>query len=968
MSRKLLILLPAVMGMLLSSCGSEEPAAPIVIPPAEDKEFSGVAFNDASHVYDGNSYILDEVIGAPEGTSVTYTGRNLYSEVGRYEATALLEKEGYKSLTLYAYLTILPATITDISYSDIAVTYDGEDHINDIIRNGNLPIGVNESKEVKDENGNVVTSAINSGTYSYTFTLSGSNYNTKTLTATLTINKKEFPRLVLDNTTITYDGKDHIGEAQVTGDIPEGTNIEYRYVGDGDVTVTSIINAGSYGVYATISKENYVTRTLSAYFLVQKATFSGLSVSSAIVDYDGNDHINEVTLVGFLPDNTTVTKEVKKGGVTVTSAIEAGTYDYTFTVKNSNYVNKTLTGTLTIEVAKENMEVFYGVDGKVYFANGMHNKYLYSYDSSDSSIKLVDYSTPDRFFKNSDNTFGYVDKGVFTSSAKEINGSDINTLFTDGGLSSFVKADASTYYYSKNSLTASKSGIYKVEIVDENEEPVVTKIYEGKTNNLVLNDNDLYFINKSESKNIYKLDLTTLESSLVLDAKTDRFVISSGYLYYSASISLVNQVGSLKLSDGTTKQLFNGYGEYLQLYGSNVYFYYSDPKSTDLEFNRSDIYYITASTSKFQGATDSKCNDIRGFAVNGNYFYYVDGSNGHLILHKNTINPSNTDLLDGFVAPETTPMNTGGRSILAGDKVYFLNMYANKALYSVVETSERKAQLTSNKVEDFYIYNGKLYFNQVTRLANNDVYVVDLNMGGVAEKINSNDVRDMVSDGTYLYGVHHNWAGLSAGISRMKLDGSEYVKFSEVNGAKNITVREDKLYYINASTGQDNGNIEYVSLSSITETASELEGTNLSSNIKNVKQFAFDGDNIFYIYNGLVENSIRRTDFTSLGEGTKIASTDTNPNEFVLSGDYVYYYSYPSSKPSAAGFYKVSKTATSDGTQTLVGGYSSKYYGSALAVSSKNIYFLNYIPKLTLGDAHFYKLSLSISGLYTKII
>ena len=260
-----------------------------------------------------------------------------------------------------------------------------------------------------------------------------------------------------------------------------------------------------------------------------------------------------------------------------------------------------------------------------------------------------------------------------------------------------------------------------------------------------------------------------------------------------------------------------------------------------------------------------------------------------------------------------------------------------------------------------------MYFNQVTLLTNNDLYAVNLTMGGEAEKINYNDVRNMVSDGTYLYATHYNWAGAAGGMSRMRLDGSEYVKFSEVNGAKNLTVKDGKLYFINCGTGQDNGYIEYIALSDITSTTEGLSGTRLSNNIKNVKQFAFDGNNIFYIYNGLKDNSVRRTDFTSLGEGTKLASNKTNPNEILLYGDYVYYYSYAVTAASSAGFYRVSKNATEDGTQELLVGYDSKYYGTCLSMSNAGyLYFLNYIPKLMIGDAHFYQIDLTTKEV-TKI-
>ena len=296
-------------------------------------------------------------------------------------------------------------------------------------------------------------------------------------------------------------------------------------------------------------------------------------------------------------------------------------------------------------------------------------------------------------------------------------------------------------------------------------------------------------------------------------------------------------------------------------------------------------------------------------------------------------------------------------------------MYAGKTLYVYDESSKKSSQLTTNKVEDFYIYNNIMYFNQVTMLTNNDLYAVNLSVGGEAEKINSNDVRNMISDGTYLYATHYNWAGVSGGLSRMKLDGTEYVKFSEINGGKNLTIKDNKLYYINCDTGATNGDMEYVDLSTITATSEKIKGVTLSK-LKNVSQFIFENNTIYYSYEGTIYNYIARTNFTDLGNNSvQIASSKTHPRDMVLNGNYIYYYSYASTATSSAGFYKVSKTATADGTQELILACDSTYYGSSLSISDVGyLYFLNYIPKLPLlpGDAHFYQINLS-SKAVTKI-
>lgn len=818
MKKKLLFLIPALLGMFLSACdggggsstpsdnpggggdsdGGSEPGG----DPAKT-DFTGVAFESASYVYDGQPHILGEVTGAPENTTITYTGRNEYTNVGTYSASAKLVKEGYNDKTLNATLTITPATFTGYTY---------------------------ESKSVK---------------------------------------------------------------------------------------------------------------------------------------YDGAEHINDIQLVGTFPQGTTTNETVKNSnGETVTSAIEVGTYTYTCVVSNSNYNTLTLNATLTIKAQKKDMPVFVASDGTVYFANGLHNSYLYSLSAGE--LKLIDYSSPKEFNKYNASSALFIAGSTLLNSVKQVSGGSASVLYTDSNIDDFVKQSDSVYYYSSNALKATKSGIYKVDATDSNNEPVVTKVFEGKSDNLAIYGGNLYFTNGNDHNHLYKMNLSSGATSLVMEEKVHEFTINNNKLYCTVNGLLNDYIGYLDLSGSATEptKLTNAAGDFLTVKNGYLYYNYTDLFSA-IDDSVKGIWRISTSGGEPEQLL---ANDgVNGFDVESSTsLVYVDSTNLHLYRY-NTSTHANTDLLDGFVAPESTPLNTGGQTISLGTKTYYLNMYAGKTLYCYDESSKKSSQLTTNKVEDFYIYNGIMYFNQVTMLTNNDLYAVNLTMGGEAEKLNSNDVRNMVSDGTYLYATHYNWAGAAGGMSRMRLDGSEYVKFSEVNGAKNLTIKDGKLYFINCGTGQDNGYIEYVTLSDITSTTEELASTRLSSNIKNVKQFAFDGNNIFYIYNGTIDNSVRRTDFTSLGEGTKLASSKTNPNEILLNGNYVYYYSYAATAASSAGFYRVSKDATADGTQELLVGYDSKYYGSNLSISdSGNLYFLNYIPKLVLGDAHFYQIKLSTKTV-TKI-
>lgn len=168
----MLFLIPALLGMFLTACGGGGSSTPSDNPGGGSEhgypakiDFTGVEFASASYVYDGQPHILAEVTGAPENTTITYTGRSEQTNVGTYNASAKLVKEGYNDKTLNATLTITPATFTGYTYESKSVKYDGAEHINDIQLVGTLPQGTTTTETVKNSNNETVTSAIEVGTY-----------------------------------------------------------------------------------------------------------------------------------------------------------------------------------------------------------------------------------------------------------------------------------------------------------------------------------------------------------------------------------------------------------------------------------------------------------------------------------------------------------------------------------------------------------------------------------------------------------------------------------------------------------------------------------------------------------------------------------------------------------------------------------------------------------------------------------
>lgn len=114
MKKKHLIIITVVvvfmLAMSLVACTNDE----------ELKDFTGITFNDVTVTYDGEEHIIT-CNGVPAGAKATYTN-NKGTEVGEYNATAVISMDGYNTLTLNAKLTIIAkAPVADITAEDVVI-------------------------------------------------------------------------------------------------------------------------------------------------------------------------------------------------------------------------------------------------------------------------------------------------------------------------------------------------------------------------------------------------------------------------------------------------------------------------------------------------------------------------------------------------------------------------------------------------------------------------------------------------------------------------------------------------------------------------------------------------------------------------------------------------------------------------------------------------------------------------------
>ncbi len=961
MKKKSLLIISILLGLFLSGCGAKEntpdtPVDPDVVdpdggdgdggeipidpdnpdPPVEpvNEDFKDVYFDSKTITYDGKSHILDEVRGAPEGTNIVYTGRNEYVNVGTYTASATLSKAGYNNKTLSATLTISKSAISGITFTDSTISYDGQPHT--LTVSGTLPSGTS----VQYINNGPFT---NVGTYKMQAVISGANYDDLTLSATLTIKKINITGITFNSSTIVYDGQPH--SIAITGTLPNGGSV--TYTNNGPFT-----NAGVYQAKAVITAPNYNDLTLTATLTINKAQFTGVEFKDAEFEYDGNPHSIEIT--GALPSTATVTYSSDVSGVT-NSATDIGEYNITATIKDNNFVTKTLTAKMTIKTEDDERYLKWS-DDTLFFQNAKDDNYFYSFNEADSKLIKAGYDNAVDIIEYSTDSVMFVSKSLIHSAIKTA-AYDTSKQTVDTSIALTAKARYVQYggsnivYYVVNGLTQNKSGIYKADLT--NEEPVITCLSVGKAKYLTLVGNKLYF---ADGDNGYKFSSISTSGenqtrTLVVNEKINNLYYNSGYFYYTVNnlagdyierYSTVNGRRKLTSDAGIDLCYIDGYIYYINvdklntiLYGEGIY-----------KVNASPIADNNNAGTKVIESTQGVCS----LTSDGTNLYYYD-MDGYKLVKAQTDGTFVKDILDGFVKPEpSTPVSTGGDLEEYNGVLYYLDIWDEKTLHSYNPTTKQNVRLTSAKVDNFSIIGDVLYLNLVTRLVNNDIHRYNLKTGGDLENISSQDGNEFVSDGTYLYYAKDNEAGAATAITRIDLANYETTTETDIydKGVSNLRMANGNLYFI------DGYQIYSMDLDTLTT-------TEIKPNDKSVHTTAFDidGINIYYREMYSVGYLLKRLSRYNMLTGTysMMVTKSTDPISIVYKNGYVYYYN-DTTDSSVNGLYKVSASAT-ETTGITVLACNTTYYATTFAFVGSDVYFLNYNAVSIYGDSHIYKVPLA---------
>ena len=303
-------------------------------------DMSGVVFADETVPYDGQTHSIFAT-NLPDGVTVTYEG-NGQTTVGEHKIIAKFtgDATNYEPIPdKKAKLTIVPLTLSGISFESKSVVYDGTPK--SLYISGELPDDITVTYEGNGQ--------ISAGEYTITakFTAPEQYGTLPNLTATLTITKATYDMsgVVFANTTVTYNGQEHSIYAT---NLPNGVSVTYENNGQ--------IHVGEYEITAKFTGDstNYeLIPNKTAKLNITPAELSGISFDNKSFVYDGQPKSLFINIE--LPDGVSVTYE--GNGMTTVGKY---TVKAIFTTTSDYKPLPELTATLTI------MKATYDMSGVVF--------------------------------------------------------------------------------------------------------------------------------------------------------------------------------------------------------------------------------------------------------------------------------------------------------------------------------------------------------------------------------------------------------------------------------------------------------------------------------------------------------------------------------------------------------------------------------------------------------------------------
>ncbi|MDE5756772.1 MAG: DUF5050 domain-containing protein [Clostridia bacterium] len=746
---------------------------------------------------------------------------------------------------------------------------------------------------------------------------------------------KDITGITFSDLTVTYDGNSH--SVEIAGNLPQGVSVKYQ-----DAQKT---DAGSYNATATLSGDGYNSLVLNAKLVIEKAQFEGITFPSIKEEYNGLAHAVEV--VGQRPENTTVTYSCKEDPNVSNAPVETGTYTIVATLTNPNYNMFNIETTVEVTASENERHIVYA-DGKLYFANALDSDKLYYYTAQDGVTKISS-DVPYNFAVTSNNEVFFRSHTLFASSIKKIvDGEVSNVEFKNA---EYLCTDGTNLYYAVNGLTSKSSGIYKIAINNSTQtigDPQL--ISSGKAKYLQIYNGYIYFADCDNGYKLSRIGVNGGTRNMVVDEKIAALTAGNGYLFFTVDNLLGNYLANYNISTATKRKLSVDAGSNLTLIGNELYYLNVDLITSAIRGK--GIYKVDAFPTsdknsmgvKVVGADGEKYTSLT--KLNDRTIAYYKVSTQMLCLY-DLVSQQVNEILDGFTAPETTPITTGSKIATYGNYIYFMDIYNDKSLYSYNTVSGSFSRITAGKVIDFSILGDTLYFNTESKGIKNYLYKLDMK-GGIPQLVCERDCVDIVQGGDKIFYVEKNSANARTAIHEINAQGVDTMIYSK--GAEFLTYYDGYIYFV------DGRDLLKMPINGYTYNAP------ITVKKGNVDTFVISNGVVYFREQygvGYLNKRLSRVNVDGSGYAV-IVSKGTDPLEIVVDSDTIYYYNDVTSD-SSSGIYSISANARENQNPTLILGRSSTYYASELTLFKGKLYFINYYNYL--GDSHLYRIDLTGNNL-----
>ncbi|MDT0642798.1 MBG domain-containing protein [Zunongwangia sp. F363] len=293
-----------------------------VLLKIENAEITGVAFENETFTYDGEVHSL-AISGLPEGATVKYEN-NDKTNAGTYKVTATVSQENYNDKVLTANLLINKAEAIITAEAVQTFTYDGT------LKNVSADLNHEETELIYAP----AQGFTNAGKYDVTISAEETdNYLSASKEVSLEIENAEIEGLAFTDNSFIYDANSH---STFVENLPEDATVKYDNNGQ--------INAGTYKVTATVSRENYNDKVLTANLIIKKA--EALITADAVQTFTYDGTVKNVS--AKLNHSETELVYSPQQGYTA-----AGTYPVTISAEETdNYLSTSKNVSLEIENAE----------------------------------------------------------------------------------------------------------------------------------------------------------------------------------------------------------------------------------------------------------------------------------------------------------------------------------------------------------------------------------------------------------------------------------------------------------------------------------------------------------------------------------------------------------------------------------------------------------------------------------------